>query len=49
MEFSYLAKNLVSASQQPEVVDVTLAKECELRQILGPLKILSYQIFAHQD
>ena len=29
--FSYLAKNLVSASQQPKVINATLAKECELR------------------
>ena len=34
--FSYLVKNLVSASQQPEVIDITLAKEYELRLILGP-------------
>ena len=32
----YLVKNLVSASQQPKVIDVTLAKECELRRILRP-------------
>ena len=34
-QFSYLAKNLVSASQQPEVIDATLAQEYELRRILG--------------
>ena len=37
-QFPYLAKNLVSASQQPEVIDTTLAKECELGRILGPFE-----------
>ena len=37
-QFSYLAKNLVSASQQPKVIDSTLAKECELGRILGPFE-----------
>ena len=29
-QFSYLVKNLVSTSQQPKVIDATLAQECEL-------------------
>ena len=37
-QFSYLAKNLASASQQPEVIDTTLAKKCELGRILGPFE-----------
>ena len=49
-QFSYLATDLVSVSQQPEVIDTTLAKECELGQILGPfLKFFPYQIFVHLD
>ena len=37
-QFSYLANNLVSAYQQPEVIDDTLKRECELGRILGPFE-----------
>ena len=35
-QFTYLAPNLQSASQQPEVIDATLRDECEAGRILGP-------------
>ena len=35
-QFSYSVANLVSAYQQPTIIDVTLAKECQLGRILGP-------------
>ena len=35
-QFTYLAPNLHSASQQPEVIDATLRDECEAGRILGP-------------
>ena len=34
-QFSHLANNVVSANQQPEVIDTTLEKECEVGHILG--------------
>ena len=34
-QFTYLAPNLQSASQQPEVIDATLKDECEVGRILG--------------
>ena len=37
-QFSCLANNLVSAYQQPEVIDNALKKECELGRILGPFE-----------
>ena len=37
-QFSYLANNLLSAYQQPKVIDDTLKKECELGRILGPFE-----------
>ena len=37
-QFSYLANNLLSANQQPEVIDATLEKECEVGRILGPFE-----------
>ena len=37
-QFSYLANNLVFVNQQPEVIDVTLEKECEVGRILGPFE-----------
>ena len=37
-QFSCLANNLVSAYQQPEVIDNTLKKECEVGRILGPFE-----------
>jgi len=33
-----LANNLISAYQQPEVIDATLEKECELGRTLGPFE-----------
>jgi len=35
-QFSYFASNLQSASQQPEVIDVTLKEYCSAGKILGP-------------
>jgi len=35
-QFSYLASNLQSASQQSEVIDATLKEECSAGRILGP-------------
>lgn len=35
----------MSACLQPEVIDATLAKECELRHILGPFKFPPLQNF----
>ena len=35
-QFTYVAPNLQSASQQPEVIDATLRDECEAGRILGP-------------
>jgi len=35
-QFSYLAPNLQSASQQPDVIDATLSAKCEAGKILGP-------------
>ena len=35
---SYLANNLLSANQQPEVINATLEKECEVGRILGPFE-----------
>ena len=35
-QFTYLASNLQSAYQQPEVIDTTLKDECEAGRILGP-------------
>jgi len=35
-QFTYLASNLESASQQPNVIDATLKEECEAGRILGP-------------
>ena len=35
-QFTYIALNLQSASQQPEVIDATLRDECEAGRILGP-------------
>ena len=35
-QFTYIAPNLQSASQQPEVIDATLRDECEAGRILGP-------------
>ena len=32
------ANNLVSAYQQPEVIDATLKKKCQLGRILGPFQ-----------
>ena len=37
-QFSYHANNLVSAYQQPEVIDATLKKKCQLGRILGPFQ-----------
>ena len=37
-QFSYLANNLLSANQQPEVIDATLEKECEVGRVLGPFE-----------
>jgi len=34
--FSYLASNLESAFEHPDVIDATLKNECEARRILGP-------------
>jgi len=35
-QFTHIADNLQSASQQPEVIDATLKEECEAGCILGP-------------
>ena len=35
-QFTHLAPNLQSASQQPEAIDATLRDECEAGRILGP-------------
>ena len=37
-QFSYHAKNLLSAHQQPTVIDAALHKECQLGRILGPFR-----------
>ena len=35
-QFAHLVKNLPTAYQQPDVIDVTLQRECEAGRILGP-------------
>jgi len=38
-QFTHIADNLQSATQQPEVIDATLKEECEAGRILGPFAL----------
>ena len=44
-QFSYSTNNLVPAHQQPEGINATLTKECELARILGSFENPPLPIF----